>query len=101
MADGRIPLSHAGRDGQPDGAPSKYLAANGARPAGTSRWRAWNAGFAQLLSRHHRYRRPPDRHRLCHLAGTAPGATLRRAATGERCAWLRLKSSSQKMPSHY
>ena len=37
MADGRIPLSHAGRDGQPAGRPVEYLrallVANGALPA--------------------------------------------------------------------
>ena len=94
IADGRIPLSHAGRDGQPAGAPSNTWPRTAPGRPGTSRWRAWSAGFAQLLSRHHRYRRPPDRHRLRHLAGTAPGATPRRAATGERCPCV---SASEEM----
>jgi hypothetical protein len=41
MVDGRIPLSHAGRDGQPAGRPVEYLAARRALPGpGTSRWPA-------------------------------------------------------------
>jgi hypothetical protein len=47
MADGRIPLSHAGRDGQAAGRPVEYLrallVAHASLPA-RSRWPAWNAG---------------------------------------------------------
>ena len=44
MADGRIRLSHAGRDGQPAGRPVEYLRRAAALPGPDSRWPAWNAG---------------------------------------------------------
>jgi hypothetical protein len=48
VADGRIPLSHAGRDGQPAGRPVEYLrallVAQAALPARNEPLAAWNAG---------------------------------------------------------